>query len=210
MDACRGAARARGAVPLHAILEDFADENGPARFADNQRVVIAGVVTASKTKTTKSNTLMAYVTVEDGTAAMEMLCFSKTLDTCGSYLREGQVILARGRLSVRDEKAPQLMCDYAEPLEPPAGGSEAADGEAAEEGTASEPADGRTLYLRVPSADSPEFRRVQLLLQMFEGESPLKIRVADTGKLLGNRCLLYPSFLQELRELLGEENVVLR
>ena len=53
-------------------------------------------------------------------------------------------------------------------------------------------------------------RRVELLLQMFEGESPLKIRVADTGKLLGSSCLLYPSFLQELKEQLGEENVVLK
>ncbi|MGM9662212.1 MAG: OB-fold nucleic acid binding domain-containing protein, partial [Oscillospiraceae bacterium] len=201
MDSCRALAKARGAVPLHAIAEDFADESGPSRFRDGQRLAIAGVVTSSKTKTTKNNSLMAYVTVEDGAGSMEMLCFSRTLENCGSYLREGQVILARGRLSVRDEKAPQLMCDYAEPLE---AGEELPPPE-------EEPAaDRRTLYLRVPSLDSPEMRRVQLLLQMFEGENTLKIRVADTGKLLGSRCLLYPSFLAELKEVLGEENVVLR
>ncbi|MGM9618567.1 MAG: DNA polymerase III subunit alpha [Oscillospiraceae bacterium] len=202
MDSCRALAKAKGAVPLHAIAEDFADESGPSRFCDGQRLAIAGVVTSSKTKTTKNNSLMAYVTVEDGAGSMEMLCFSRTLESCGSYLREGQVILARGRLSVREEKAPQLMCDYAEPLE--AAGDEELPPE--EE----QPADRRTLYLRVPSVDSPEMRRVQLLLQMFEGENTLKIRVADTGKLLGSRCLIYPSFLAELKEVLGEENVVLR
>ncbi len=209
MDSCRALARQKGAEPLHAVLEDFAEENGPTRFRDGQKIAVAGVVTSSKTKTTKNNSLMAYVTVEDGTGSMEMLCFSRTLETCGSYLREGQVILAKGRLSVRDEKSPQLMCDYAEPLELPDGAEPAAE---ASGGAYAAPAAaaGKTLYLRVPSLESPEMRRVQLLLQMFEGESPLKIRVADTGKLLGTRCLIYPSFLEELKDVLGEENVVLR
>ena len=208
MDSCRELARRKGAAPLHAVLEDFEDENGPTRFCDGQKIAVAGVVTASKTKTTKNNSLMAYVTVEDGTGSMELLCFSRTLENCGSYLREGQVILAKGRLSVRDEKAPQLMCDYAEPLELPEGAEPPQP--LTEPARAMPEMAGKTLYLRVPSLESREFHRVQLLLQMFEGTSPMKIRVADTGQLLGTSCLLYPSFLQELCELLGEENVVLR
>lgn len=208
MDSCRTIARAKGAAPLHAIIESFEDENGSGRFQDGQKIAIAGVVTSSKTKTTRNNSLMAYVVVEDGTGSMEMICFSRTLENCGSYLREGQVILAKGRLSVQDEKAPQLMCDYAEPLEIPADGEEAA--VLAAPMPQANPVTGKTLYLRVPSMESREMRRVELLLQMFEGESPLKIRVADTGKLLGSSCLLYPSFLQELKEQLGEENVVLK
>ena len=205
MDSCRSIARAKGAAPLHAIMESFEEQNG--HFSDGQKIAIAGVVTSSKTKTTRNNSLMAYVVVEDGTGSMEMICFSRTLENCGSYLREGQVILARGRLSAQDEKAPQLMCDYAEPLEIPA------DEDAVQEVASAaqvKPVTGKTLYLRVPSVESREMRRVELLLQMFEGESPLKIRVADTGKLLGTSCLLYPSFLQELKEQLGEENVVLK
>ena len=74
-------------------------------------------MTASKTKMTKKkNTLMAYVTLEDGTGAIEMLCFTRALEQYGSYLQEGQVIYVTGTLSVRDEKAPQLMCDFARPL----------------------------------------------------------------------------------------------
>ena len=57
-------------------MEDFAQEAGPTTFSDGQKISLAGVVTASKTKMTKKNTLMAYVTLEDGTGAIEMLCFT--------------------------------------------------------------------------------------------------------------------------------------
>ena len=88
-----GAVPPLGAAPIGRILEDFAQEAEPTSFADGQKLSIAGVVTSSKVKTTRSNTLMAYVTVEDSTGAMEMLCFARTLETSGSYLKEGQTIL---------------------------------------------------------------------------------------------------------------------
>ncbi|MBQ5535552.1 MAG: DNA polymerase III subunit alpha, partial [Oscillospiraceae bacterium] len=208
MDAFRNAARARGAVPIGRIREDFAREDGPQTFADEQKVTLAGVVTSSKTKTTKKNTLMAYVTLEDDTGAMEMLCFARALENYGSYLREGQVICASGRLSVRDEKAPQLMCDTAYPLE--AGGEAPPSQPSAEAAPASALAK-KTLYLRLPSMDSEEMAHVRRVLFMFEGrENPVKIRLADTGKLLGTTCTLLDSLVREMRETLGEENVVVK
>ena len=50
---------------------------------------------------------MAYVMVEDDTASMELLCFSRVLETCGAYMKENQAVVVKGRLSVRDEKAPR-------------------------------------------------------------------------------------------------------
>lgn len=47
-------------------------------------------------------------------------------------------------------------------------------------------------------------------MTMFEGDTPLKVRVADTGKMLGTTCLNHPAFLQECREWLGDDNVVVR
>ena len=200
------AAARQGAVSIGAILADFAREEGPERFSDEQKICVAGVVTASKTKTTKNNSLMAYVTVEDASGAIELLCFSRTLERSGSYLKEGEVIVVRGKLSVRDEKAPQILCDFAQPLT-----REMGEGE---EEMPEEPVDneikGKTLYIRVPSLDCAQMRHIQLVLTMFIGDSPMKIRVADTGKLLGGTCLIHGAFLKELRETLGEENVVVR
>ena len=202
MDAYRNLARASGAVPIGHITEDFAQESGPTDFADGQKITLAGVVTSSKTKTTKKNTLMAYVTLEDGTGTMEMLCFTRTLEQYGSYLKEGQVISVTGTLSVRDEKAPQLMCDMARPLT----------GDVETAVTGSDPKrDSRTLYLRIPSMDCPEMEMLQKILYMFEGrENQVRIRLADTGKLIGTTCDLRESLVRELKARFGEENVVVK
>ena len=201
MDAVRAAARAAGAASIGRIRDDFAQEGGPTRFADEQQVTLAGVVTSSKTKTTKKNTLMAYVTLEDDTGSMELLCFARCLENYGSYLKEGMVILVRGKLSVRDEKAPQLLCDFAHPLSegaPPVGTAPAAE-------------QGKTLYLRLPSIDSPEMAHFRRVVYMFEGRgNPVKIRLADTGKLIGTTCDLHPSLVREMEEKLGKENVVVK
>ena len=116
MDHYRDAVRKLHAPTIVSIIEDFSRENGPERFTDGQRITIAGVITSSKTKTTKNNSLMAYVMVEDDTASMELLCFSRVLETCGAYMKENQAVVVKGRLSVRDEKAPQILCDSVYPL----------------------------------------------------------------------------------------------
>jgi DNA polymerase-3 subunit alpha len=204
MDAYRAAAKHAGAVSIAAINEDFAREDGPQTFYDGQRIAIAGIVTASKTKTTRNNSLMAYVTVEDDTSSIELLCFSRTLQTCGSYLAENQCILVKGKLSVRDEKAPQILCDSAYPLTN--NGTIPAEAEPKEEKL---PA-AQAIFLRMPGMEDPRFRHLQLVLQMFPGDTPLKVRMLDTGKLLGTKCLLHPSLIRELKEVFGEENVVVK
>ena len=200
----RGAARAAGAVSIHSILEDAEQQGG--RFSDGQLLTIAGVITVSRTRTTKNNTLMAYVTVEDELASMELLCFSRVIDRCGAYMQVNLPVLVKGRLSLRDDKPPQLMCDYIEPLKK---GEEAGDAsEASQAASAGGPE--TTVYLRIPSVDSREYRQLERVLGMFEGEDTLKLRIADTGRLLGAKCLAHPAFLEECRLWLGEENVVVR
>ena len=199
----RAAARRAGAAPIHAVLADFAAEDGPRSFADGQNITIAGVVTSSKTRTTKNNTLMAYVMVEDELASMELLCFNRVIEQCGSYMQVNTPVLVKGRLSVRDEKPPQIICDSIYPLrndlpaEKPKAAKPVSRGET-------------TIYLRIPSVDSDAFRHIKLVMTMFEGETPVKIRVADTGKLLGAKCLNHPAFIEECQDWLGVENVVVK
>jgi len=205
MDAYRHQVRRQGIPSIGAILEDFAQEGGPTRFADDQRIKIAGVVTSSKTKTTKNNSLMAYVTVEDDTATMELLCFSRVLESCGSYLRENQAVIVKGRLSVRDEKAPQIMCDSVYPLDTAV---EPLVKEKPEAGSGI--VEGSILYLKVPSADSPQMRHVKRAFRLFPGKTPVKVVMADTRKVLAGSCVLHQALLDEMRDVLGEDNVVIK
>ena len=200
MDEYRALARQCKAAPIGAILADFAQEGGPTTYRDEQRVTLAGVVASARTKTTRSNTLMAYVVLEDDTGSMEMLVFARVLGEAGPYLKEGVPVLAEGRLSVRDEKAPQLMCDRVRPLEHVKGSQPPA-----EEG-----GKGRRLYIRIPSLEDPRWEKIRLVLTMFPGTEQMKVRCADTGKLLGTPCLVHDALIRELQELLGAENVVVK
>ena len=124
------------------------------------------------------------------------------LGECGPYLKEGVAILAEGRISVRDEKAPQLMCDRVLPLAQ----ADVVSGSAAAENSTQ----GKRLYIRIPSLDDPRWEKIRLILTMFPGTQQMKVRCADTGKLLGAPCLVHPALVDELRELLGAENVAVK
>ena len=207
MDQYRKQVQILNAPSIGSILADFAQEGGPVKFADNQRITIAGVITSSKTKTTRNNSLMAYVTVEDDTASIEMLCFSRTLDLCGPYLRENQAVVVEGKLSVRDEKAPQIMCDSAYPLDTVTGGFPP---ERTAEASPDKLEKGEVLYLKFPSLDHPSVKHLKLVFTMFPGETQVKMVMADTRKVYGTRVLLHKALLKEAREVLGPENVVVK
>ena len=180
-------------MSIGAILADFAREDGPQTFHDEERVVIVGVVSSAKTKTTKSNTLMAYVVVEDDTASIEILVFSRVLNECAPYLKEGMPVVVRGKLSVRDEKSPQLLCDSLRPLsDSPEDNPQA-----------------KKLYIRVPS-EGPLLEKIKLVFSMFPGDEHAVIVLADTNRRLGTRCLIHDALVQDLRERLGPENVVVQ
>ncbi len=206
MDQYRDIVRRLNAPTIASILADFAQDGGPTRFSDEQRVTICGVVTSSKTKTTKNNSLMAYVTVEDDTAAMELLCFSRVLNTCGAYLKENQAVVVKGKLSVRDEKAPQIMCDSVYPLSSSEGGVP----QAASTSDGKKQAEGHTLYLKFPSIDHPAVRHMKLVFNMFPGTTQVKMVMADTRKVYATQVLLHKALVEEARETLGPENVVVK
>ena len=207
MDAYRKQVQLLRAPTIASILEDCSQEGGPTQFFDNQRITIAGVITSSKTKTTKNNKLMAYVTVEDDTASIELLCFSKTLDQCGPYFAENLAVVVRGKLSIREDRAPQIMCDTAYPLSTVTGGDLPKRPEA---DSPDKLVKGQTLYLKFPSLEDPSLRHMRLVFTMFPGDIPVKMVMADTRKVYGTRVLLHSALLKEAKEVLGPENVVVK
>ena len=206
MDDYRDRARDVGAVAIGAILNDFAEET-PRRFRDGQEVLIAGVVASYKTRTTRNNTLMSYIQLEDDTGSMELLAFQRALDSGGSYVQDAAPLLVRGKISLRDEKEPQLMVDSIRPLS-----DLDVPGRTAVSSPPAATPDGkpRTLYVRIPGADHPLCRRVKLLLTMFPGNERIVLYMEDTKKRLGAPCLIHPAFVAELEEQCGKENVVVK
>ena len=219
MDAFRQSAASLGAVPVAAIFRDLAAEEGPQTFRDGQRVVLAGVVSAVRTRTTKNNSLMSYITLEDDTGSMELVAFQRVLDTAGAYLRENAAICCAGRITVRDEKEPQLTLDAVQPLYEHMDDGQAAAAASALDtarsfgrGGETAPAADKppTLWVQLPTREGPAFRRLGLVLQMFPGHDRLVVYFADTKRRAGATCLIHPAFVDELREIAGPENVIIK
>ena len=147
---------------------------------------------------------MAYVTVEDDTAAIEMLAFSNVLNQFGGYLKENSPVVITGRLSIRDDKDPQIVINRARPI------SDFADGNAEPEQAAPAAPKQGTLYLKISSEKDPVYRKVKAILNMFPGQNGAVLYFADTKVRRGTRCTLAESMISELRRILGTENVVIK
>ena len=199
MDGYRDAVRRIGAVPLGAVMADFAAEDGPSRFADNQNITVAGVVAAAKTRTTRSNTLMSYIQLEDDTGSMELMAFQKALDKGGIYVKENAAIIVKGRISARDEKEPQLMVDSIRPI---------SDVDAL--GASVPPPAEKKLWVKLKSQNDPELKRIQLLLTMFPGSQQMILYCQAENKRIGAKCLIHEGLVAELKERLGDANVVVK
>ena len=186
-------------------IAQLMDEN--SRFKDDQIVCVAGIIQSLKMKTTRNNSMMAYVTLEDDTASIEMLAFSKAIDQYGGYLAENSAVVVTGRLSIRDEKEPQIVINRARPIN---------------DYTLNVPIlqeDGvmrvnrthqGTLYLRLPTEDDRLYPKIRAILNMFPGESQVVLYFADTKHRRGTHCTLMDSMLEELQNVLGDGNVVIK
>jgi DNA polymerase-3 subunit alpha len=184
-------------------------EDCPVR--DEQMVNIAGIVQAVKMKSTRNNSMMAYVTVEDDTASMEMLAFSNVLNQYGGYLKENNPVVITGRLSLRDDKDPQIVINRVRPMSDFETQNQLPEQPEVAPVAAPKPQilSGK-LYLKLPSEMASEVRKVKAIINMFPGESDVVLYFADTQKRRGTRCMLAESMLRELKNVLGEGNVVLK
>lgn len=197
MDDYRHLLKGTHVVPIGALME----EENP--YQDDQIVSVAGVVQTIKMKTTRNNSMMAYVTLEDDTASIEMLAFSNVLSQYGGYLKENQPVVIVGRLSMRDDKEPQIVINRARPM------SDFENQPQLEEPVREEPKNG-TLYLRLPTEEGPLFGKIRAILNMFPGSSQVVVYFADTKQRRGSTCALDSRMLAELNTVLGQDNVVIK
>ena len=197
MDDYRHLLKGSHVVPIATLMDE------ESTYQDDQIVSIAGIVQSVKMKTTRNNSMMAYVTVEDDTAAIEMLAFSNVINQYGNYLRENTPVVIVGRLSLRDDKEPQIVVNRARPI------SDFMEKTGAIK-TDLTPIRGSTLYLRLSSECDPAYRKVKAIINMFPGDQKAVVYFADTKLRRGAMCALDDRMLQELEKLLGEGNVVVK
>jgi len=237
MDEYRDLIKNAGAVSLGEILADCAREEGTVKFRDNQKITVSGVIYSVKTKTTRNNSLMSYLEIDDGSGGLELLAFQRIIDESGQHMQANSPVLVTGKLSIRDDRDPQIVVDSLKPISGFGGvQTDAASVAAGENSPAAEREMGReqaqeyvepergkktdqtapeqtanaTLYVKLPGEKSYEYDRLKLIHIMFPGKQRMVIHFNDTKKNLGAKCVIHPALIVELKEMLGDENVVVK
>jgi len=202
MDDYRDIAKRFDAKSIGNILADFSRtdrDHDNIIYREDQKLVLAGVIETVKSKPTRNNSLMAYITLNDGTGSIEMIAFQRAIDEFGVYMQPNATVLAYGKITKRDDKDPQIdlyrLSPIADALNPVQG---------------KQASNEKTLYVKVDSENSPEYERLKLIHMMFPGKERMVIHFNDTKKNVGASCILHNAFISELQEMLGEDSVVMR
>ena len=176
-----------------------------AHKLDGNHVRIVCTIVKNRMMTTKSNTMMAFASVEDLTGTMEVIVFPRVLDTFRDALKENAVVVIEGRLSVREDEPSKLMAESISPIE----GYDPKHPQTNRPNLMRDAA--QRLYVRLPSRSCPEYAKVINLLEIFDGDMPVIFYLEDVKQKLAAPRRLYasghPLLFQELKHLLGETNV---
>jgi DNA polymerase-3 subunit alpha len=172
-------------------------------FKDNERVVILGLIGSIKKKITKNDSTMAFLNFEDINGSIEVIVFPKTLMENPSIFFEGNIILLRGRVSIRDDEETKIVCESVEACP-------SVDSAGLEKKPVKKKAQG--LFLRFDTSDSPQIELCRRLLAIFDGNTPLYFYFSNQNKYIPNPIKqgidVNPVLLRELRKILGEQNVI--
>ncbi len=198
------------------ILSSFDGESATDApvYSDKQKVVVAGIITSRTLKNTKNNEKMAFVTIEDRYAEIEIIVFPKQLSRFEHLLFADNIISVEGTVSAREEGTPKILLNSACELVENSKKTTAVKTVVKEVAAQAEPEKKeKRIYLRVPGTDSPEAKRVLSFIEIFTGEVTVYLFDMLTKKYIkiNNIGLALNDFtLRELRELIGEDNVALR
>lgn len=184
------------------LISEIVETDGGfgSKYKDNCKVKIYGIISRVEKKTTKNNSSMCFITLEDISASVECIVFSKLYANRVTQLQSGNVVVITGRLSLREEKEPTVICETIEPNPYNILKDEL-----------SKKKQRKGIFLRLDSCESALKMKVDKSLEGNNGNTDLYYYYMDTKKYEQKNAVSVDSeILKNLKELLGEENVVLR
>ncbi len=159
-------------------------------ISDGMPITVGGIIVDKKAKTTRNNNMMAFITLEDLYGTMEVIVFPTVLEKYGRFVENEGIVLVSGRLSVKEEEQPKIICEEIRPLLK---------------------IKNRKLFLKVEGKDESFMGSLKSMLQYFGGSTPVLVYdpVKNSKSELERECWvnLNEVLLGELRLRLGEDNV---
>lgn len=161
------------------------------RVRDNETAVIGGMIVDKVVKTTRTNSLMAFITLEDLMGTVEIIVFPKDYETYRSLLETDRKVFIKGRITVEEDKPAKMICQKILPF------------------------DEIPRQLWIQFTDREEYRKMEehlfAVLGQYDGQDTVIIYLSQerAKKQLPNSRMtkVCPELLEKLYEDVGHENV---
>ena len=104
---------------ISATTADFQldEETGHTKVHDGAKEIIGGMITEKTIKHTKTNQMMAFITVEDLLGTVEVVVFPRDYEKNRDYLEVDSKVFVRGRVLEEDDKPSKMICEKIIPFE---------------------------------------------------------------------------------------------
>lgn len=161
---------------------------------EGKEVTVAGMAAACRTMTTRWGKRMAFLTLEDQFASLEVIIFEDVLTQCQELLGGEAPLVVKGHLEFPTQDEPKIRASSINKLEAP---------------TAE-----KKLYLKIVDAgDSDRINRVLYVLGQYPGSTPVYLFFPETKAVRYMEQFAVHAderLLAQLQEMLGQDSVVLK
>lgn len=203
------------AEPIVGIIDAFS-EDAPAQgatYRDRMEVKIAGIITAKRTKVTKNGDTMAFLTIEDRVAEIDVVVFAKHYERLSRCLYVDNAVVITGNISVEDDDVPRILLSDAKELL----SNDAYRIDKLKSAEVAKPSAvaraGLRMFIKLESISDPRIEKIFRLAQFNPGPVPIVVYDQSCGKYSAMRGVsVEPSekVMGKLREIFGAESVILK
>ena len=95
----------------------YDETEGRAKVTDGAKAVIGGIIEGKTVKYTKTNKIMAFLTIEDLVGNVEVIVWPDDYEKNSRWLVEDSKVFVEGRVSAEDEKDAKVICNRIIPFE---------------------------------------------------------------------------------------------
>ncbi len=209
-------------------------ENGSLK--KNSLIKFIGLVTKKRSKVTKKNDIMAFVTAEDESGEAELICFPNLYTECGNMINENKVLVFSGNPEIKevfgDETAENVTVLLksvttpedalkSAPAQRPQAKQEPAPQKRQEEAKSSDrhkenTASGnvaQSLYIKVTEKNASRFGDALALASQTPGDSRILVYFEAEKRLAAAKdrsTVITDRLINQLKEIMGETNIAVK
>ena len=189
------------------ILNDFGDDQPVTepKYKDRSTVKISGIITSKKTKVTKNGSTMAFITLEDRFAEIEVIVFAKYYSQYSSELFVDNAVLIQGNVSADDGEEVSVLLSGVESLIP--------NSDYIKSESSNNDKKGGMVYIRVEDQKDERIPLIYRISALNPGTTQVVIFDDSTRKCLAMKNIFVdPSekVMKKLKDIFGSSDVVLK